>query len=214
VTGSEYTRGRFLAHFRDFPEQRVRVIHPGVWPGGSAEAEQDGYFLTVATVEPRKNHLGLLRALRAARASGFGLRWKVVGASGYSAEPIVAELRAEPGVEVLGWVPESDLQRLYRGARFAAYPSLAEGFGLPPLEAMARGLPVACSAGSAFDETVGDAALRIEPGDEGAWTEALLWLGSDAAGRDRLRARGLERAAQFDWRRTAAAYVAAYRDAF
>jgi glycosyltransferase involved in cell wall biosynthesis len=211
VTGSEYTRARFLARFPDFPAERVRTIHPGIWPADPVPDPRPGdYFLTVSTIEPRKNHLGVLRALRAARKRGFELRWKIAGALGYAAAPIVTELKGEPGVDVLGWIPDEELDDLYRGARFAVYPSFAEGFGLPPLEAMARGIPVACSAGSALDESVCEAALRVDPRDTAAWAEALVELQSDAG---HLRARGLERAASFTWERAAAAYVEAYGDA-
>ena len=211
VAGSGYTRRCFLARFPSLQE-RVRVIYPGVWPAAAGPA-LGGYFLTVSTIEPRKNHLGLLSAFRAARARGLELTWKVAGAPGYSAAPILAELGAEPGVETLGWVADEELERLYRGAHFAVYPSLAEGFGLPPLEAMARGVPVACSAGSGLDESVGEAALRVEARDEAAWADALLRLAGDEGERTRLSRLGLERAAAFGWPRAAAAYVEAYRDA-
>ncbi len=214
VAGSEYTRDRFLARFPSFPESRIRVIYPGIWPPRSAvEPAPGGYFLTVSTIEPRKNHLGLLRAFRAARAEGLELCWKIVGAPGYAAGPIVAELEAEPGVELLGWVPEPELERLYCGARFLAVPSLGEGFGLPPLEAMARGVPVISARGTSLDESVGEAALRVEPADERGWAQALLRLATDEEERARLVARGLEHVAAFGWRRAAAAYVEAYRAA-
>ena len=214
VAGSEYTRGRLLARFPTLPEDRVRVIYPGVWPPEPAGAPPaDGYFLTVSTIEPRKNHLGLLGAFRAARAHGLRLRWKVVGARGYSSEPIVAKLHADPDVDVVGWVPDAELERLWAGARFAVYPSLAEGFGIPPLEAMARGVPVACSRGSALDETVGAAAVRVDPADEQGWTDALLRLDADEEERGRLRQLGRSTAGGFDWQRAAAAYVDAYRAA-
>jgi glycosyltransferase involved in cell wall biosynthesis len=211
VAGSEYTRARLMAHF-PLDAGRVRVIYPGIEPGAEAPAA-GGYFVTVSTIEPRKNHLGLLRSYRAARARGLDLIWKVVGAPGYASAPIIERLRAEPGVDVVGWVDDAERDRLYRGAAFAVYPSLAEGFGIPPLEAMARGVPVACSRGSSFDETVADAALRVEPWDEAGWTEALLRLASDEGERDRLRELGYARALQFEWPRAAEAYVAAYHDA-
>jgi glycosyltransferase involved in cell wall biosynthesis len=171
------------------------------------------YFLTVSTIEPRKNHLGLLRALRRARREGLDLTWRIVGLPGYASEDIVAELQREPGVEVLGRVSEAERDRLFAGALFVATPSLAEGFGFPPLEAMTRGVPVVCSTGSALDETVGSAALRVDAADEEGWSAALLRLAHDPELRRRLRADGRERAKQFSWSRSAERYVAAYRRA-
>ena len=105
-------------------------------------------------------------------------------------------------------------ERLFAGAVFFAFPSHAEGFGFPPLEAMARGVPTICSTGSAMDETVGDAAIRIHPADIDGWTAALLRLASDDAERARLSDLGVERAARFSWPKAARDYVECYRAAF
>src|SRR5262249_24851538 len=152
------------------------------------------YFLTVSTIEPRKNHLGLLRAFRRARREGLDLTWCLVRLPGYGSEDIVAELQREPGVEVLGRVSEAERDRLLAGALFVATPSLAEGFGFPPLEAMTRGVPVVCSTGSALDETVGSAALRVDAADEEGWSAALLRLGGRPEPRPRRSAAAPERA--------------------
>ncbi len=214
VCDSEFTRRRLLTH-TSFPPGLVRVILPGIEPPPAQTSSSDAgtYFLTVATIEPRKNHLGLLRAYRAARARGLRLRWRVAGEAGYSSRKTLAALRGEEGVEVLGAVSPEALETLYRGASFVAAPSLGEGFGIPPLEAMARGVPVACSRGSGLDESAADAALRVDATDEEAWTEALLRLASDEPERRRLRDAGLERVRRFDWPTAAAAYAAVYREA-
>jgi glycosyltransferase involved in cell wall biosynthesis len=107
-------------------------------------------------------------------------------------------------VDVTGWVSAVELERSFRGATFLAAPSILEGFGFPPLEAMARGIPVACSAGGVWDETIGDAALRTPPTDVGGWTDALMTLASDAGLRSELTARGNPVAARMTWRETAA----------
>jgi glycosyltransferase involved in cell wall biosynthesis len=216
VCVSHYTRERFLAHYPQAESSHVVVIHPGIEPanpGEGAEPESDPYFLTVAMIEPRKNHLGLLQAFKLARAHGLELRWKVVGATGQCSDEIVEALSFEPGVDVLGHVPDDQLDRLYRGALFHALPSHAEGFGFPPLEAMARGIPTVCSTGSALDETIGEAALRIPPEDRGRWAEALQLLASDGEERARLRALGQRRAASLPLGQAARAYVSAYRKA-
>jgi glycosyltransferase involved in cell wall biosynthesis len=205
---------RFRPHAARFD---LRVIRPGprppsVEPDGRSPAERseqredaEKYFLTVGVIAPSKNHLTLLRAFRAARAAGLPLRWKVVGPPGHLSGPIVGALAAEPAVDVLGWVSQETLERCFRGAVFLAAPSTLEGFGFPPLEAMARGVPVACSRGGVWDETVGDAAARPEPHDVGAWTNTLLSLASDEQLRSDLRARGFAAAAAASWEKAAAA---------
>jgi alpha-1,3-rhamnosyl/mannosyltransferase len=216
VCVSHYTRERLLAHYPQAQGSHVVVIHPGIEPadpGEKAEGSAAPYFLTVAMIEPRKNHLGLLQAFKLARANGLEPRWKVVGAIGQCSDEIVEALTAEPGVDVLGHVPDDRLDHLYRGALFHALPSHAEGFGFPPLEAMARGIPAVCSTGSALDETVGDAALRVPPDDRERWAEALQLLASDAEERERLRGLGQRRVASLRLDEAARAYVSAYRKA-
>lgn len=217
VCDSELTRERLLAHHHEIAGPiRVEVVRPGVAPPPPrpevAEPERP-FFLTVATIEPRKNHLGLLRAFRQARADGLDLDWKVVGADGHCAPTIRPALEETDGVHVLGAVDDAELERLYATATFLAAPSLLEGFGYPPLEAMARGVPVIASAGGVFDETLGDAALRVDPLDSGGWAAALRGLSDDERHRADLVRRGREQARRFPWARTAEALMAIHRDA-
>jgi glycosyltransferase involved in cell wall biosynthesis len=235
VCVSEHTRERLRVHHpAAFSRCPVVVINPGLeWPvaqpargvdggatGGGDSADtggvgpSDGYFLTVSAIEPRKNHLGLLAAFRGARQAGLKLRWKVVGRPQYAAGEALAALRAGEGVDLVGRVSEPELERLYREARFVATPSFAEGFGYPPLEAMARGVPVVCSTGSALDETVGDAAIRVSPRDEQGWIDALRALEGDGELRARLIAAGLENARRFTWEKSAAAHLELFADVF
>lgn len=217
VCVSDHTRERLRAHRPEsFSGCPVEVIHPGIErpepapASAHAEPSDEPYFLTVSAIEPRKNHLGLLRAFSAARAAGLGLRWKVVGSIQYGGDPILEALRAAHGVDVLGRVDQFQLERLFAHACFVATPSFAEGFGFPPLEAMARGVPVACATGSALDETVGETALRIDPTDEPRWTQALLSLASDAALREGLIASGRENVRRFSWPAAARAHLALF----
>jgi glycosyltransferase involved in cell wall biosynthesis len=170
------------------------------------------YFLTVGAIDPRKNHLGLLRGFRLARDQGLSLRWKVVGGPRYHGASILRRLHDQPGVELLGAVDDVALEALYRNARFVASPSHVEGFGYPPLEAMTRRIPAICATGSAFDETVGDAALRAPAEDAQAWADALLRLSEDDGEHARLRADGWRRASEFTWERSAARCVAVYEE--
>src|SRR5262249_4003175 len=215
VCVSEWTKEQLLESRPSVDPDIVVAAPSGIGASdvtSGAEVERP-YFLTVSTIEPRKNHLGLLRAFRRARREGLDLTWCIVGLPGYGSEDIVAELQREPGVEVLGRVSEAEPDRLFAGRLSAATPSLAEGFGFPPLEAMTRGVPVVCSTGSALDETVGSAALRVDAADEEGWSAALLRLADDPELRRRLSADGRERAKQFSWSRSAERYVAAYRRA-
>jgi glycosyltransferase involved in cell wall biosynthesis len=108
---------------------------------------------------------------------------------------------------MLGFTPEQDLPALYRQAALLAYPSLYEGFGLPPLEAMACGTPVVASSTSSVPEAVGDAGILIDPNDTQALADALHLVLSDPGLRANLRSRGLARAAEFSWTRTAAEWL-------
>jgi glycosyltransferase involved in cell wall biosynthesis len=116
-------------------------------------------------------------------------------------------------VRFLGWVSGEELESLYASATCFVLPSLIEGFGLPVLEAMARGIPVACSDRPALPEVVGDAAVLFDPTNQRAVTDAVRRLVTDAELRQTLSARGLERARQFTWRRTAEETLASYRRA-
>lgn len=212
VCVSEYTRLRLLEAAPNLDPGRVHVVHPGVEPEDApqVDAERD-FFLTVSTIEPRKNHLTLLAAFQLARKRGLRLRWKVVGAPLYGGGKVEAALRAAPGVDFAGLVSDGERERLYRAAAFVALPSHAEGFGFTPLEAMARGVPTVCSSGSALDETAGDAALRVDPGDVDGWAGALLRMEEDRDLRTRLRDRGAAQIRQFDPLRSARSYVEIYR---
>jgi glycosyltransferase involved in cell wall biosynthesis len=214
VCVSEHTRERLRVHHPQvFDRCPVEVIYPGIeapaeCPDGKPEA---AYFLTVSGLAVRKNHLGLLSAFAAARRQGLDLRWKVAGPTGDPNRPVAVRLRATEGVDVLGRVSDQRLEQLYRGAQFVATPSFAEGFGFPPLEAMIRGVPVISSTGSALDETVGSAGLRVAPTDGWGWTEALLRLASDRGLRDRLRQAGLDNVKRFSWATAARRHLELFR---
>jgi glycosyltransferase involved in cell wall biosynthesis len=121
------------------------------------------------------------------------------------------QLGVSERVRFLGIVDDKDLPALYSGALAFVFPSLYEGFGLPALEAMACGAPVACSNASSLPEVVGDAALLFDPSDVRALTEAMQRLIEDAALRQRLSERGLRRAGTFSWQRNASATLSIYR---
>jgi glycosyltransferase involved in cell wall biosynthesis len=216
VTVSEWSMER-LCEVARLPAGTVRrVISPGVEPlerpPSPAEAPGEPYFLTVSAIEPRKNHLGLLDAFTRARAEGLRLRWKVVGRPLYRGEEIAERLRAAPGVDLLGSLSQDELERAFAAAEFVATPSWEEGFGYPPLEAMLRGVPALCSTGSALDESVGDAALRVDPADADAWAHALLRMQDDGELRAALMSRARERLTRFAPAATARAHVELFHE--
>ena len=166
------------------------------------------YVLYVSRLEhPAKNHVRLLRAFdRFVERTGSDATLVLVGPDWTRAEEIHEAARRVRHPERIvrpGFVDEADLPDLYREADAFVFPSLCEGFGLPILEAMACGVPVACSNVSSMPEVAGDAAHLFDPEDEDAIADAIERLVTDAEARRDLRARGLERAALFSWARTA-----------
>jgi glycosyltransferase involved in cell wall biosynthesis len=209
---SEYTRSRLFAHVPSTRDLDVRVIYPGIEEPAAADpwTPTEPYFLTLSEINPRKNLLTLLRAFQLARSRGLKLRWKLAGPPGFRSKSLVEALRSVEGVDVLGHVSEGMREALYRNATFMAFPSHAEGFGLPPLEAMARRVPIICSLGTAMDETLGEAALRAAPEDMAAWTDGLLRLAAEDGLRKELVEAGLQQVKRFSVQNMAAAHAQVY----
>ena len=225
IAVSEVTRAEILARYR-LPAARVTVVPEAAAaefapPAPAALAAARAryglarpYVLFVGFLEPKKN-LGTLHeaVARLRRQGAWGAtELLVVGAPGWGADPAprVHALGLDDTVRFLGPVPDADLPALYGGALAFAFPSLWEGFGLPVLEAMAAGAPVVASNRGALPEVTGGAALLAAPTPE-PFAEALGQLLADAALRERLRAAGQARAADFSWERAARETLAIYR---
>jgi alpha-1,3-rhamnosyl/mannosyltransferase len=164
------------------------------------------YLLALGTLQPRKNLLTLLRAVRLLLDDGCDPGLVVlVGATGWGStlEAEVERLGLTPRVRILGYLPNEALPAIYSGARAFAFPSLYEGFGLPVLEAMACGTPVVASNCSSLPEVVGEAGLLADPRRPAAFAGALRRLLAEPDLAARLREAGLARAAEFTWERCA-----------
>jgi glycosyltransferase involved in cell wall biosynthesis/uncharacterized membrane protein len=172
-----------------------------------------GYILFVGSAEKRKNLDRLLRAYARLRAFDDMPPLAIAGPArlaSTSLMKVIQDLELAGHVIVIGYIPDADLPALYSGASLFVFPSLYEGFGLPPLEAMACGVPVVCSNAASLPEVVGDAALTVDPCD----VEALAWamhrvLADPELAAD-LRVRGLARSGMFTWERTTQETVAVY----
>jgi glycosyltransferase involved in cell wall biosynthesis len=171
------------------------------------------FILFLGTLEPRKNLPRLLEAYALLRRRGRAPLLVVAGARGWRHSGIDERLRhlgLEGAVRFLDYVPPSELPLCYNAAGVFVYPSLYEGFGLPPLEALACGTPVVASNTSSLPETLDDVALLVDPHEPAALAEAIDTLLADEPLRARLRAAGFARAQQFSWRAMAERTVDVY----
>ncbi|NDY55454.1 glycosyltransferase family 4 protein [Desulfovibrio sulfodismutans] len=228
LTCSQYCRREIIERY-GVPEHRVAAIplaaggefRPARNETDRAEASavaakyglRGRYVLFVGRLEPRKNIPALVRAFQALGPHGGG---ELTLAAAGMADPLFATrdarelVRGDRRVSLLGRVAPEDLPHLYRGAELFAFPSHAEGFGLPPLEAMASGVPVVCSDTTALPEVVGDAGLLVSPNDEAGLARAMQRILTDGELRASLIARGLAQSGRFSWDATARATCAAY----
>jgi glycosyltransferase involved in cell wall biosynthesis len=178
----------------------ARVRELGVGPN---------FIVSVGTIEPRKGFDTLADAMQLVRRRIPDLELAVVGPAGWLEVPGLDQ----PGVHRLGTVDERSLDALYRRARACAVASRYEGFGLPALEAMARGCPVVASNTTSLPEVVGTAGTLVPPGDVDLWAHALLEVVRDEELRAEMARRGIARAETFTWRGSAHAHAAAYQAA-
>ena len=194
-----------------FPRERIHVAYPGVddhfTPVGPRLDTGRPYILGVSTLEPRKNVETLVKAFALVRERRPEVTLAVVGPSVNWAQAFA--VRGE-GIRALGYVPDEELARLYRGASVFVYPSRFEGFGMPVVEAMASGTPVVASSHPSLDEAAGHAALRADPSSSEAFAEAIEKALDDG---DRLRALGIEHARRFTWSACGEALLRGYATA-
>ena len=227
ITDSDHARREIVEMF-GIDDQRIAVTPLGYPPAMDdppdpvrvAAVRQryglpDSYILYVGTIQPRKNLDMLIEAYARLRGEGRTTqKLVIVGRKGWLYEALFARITAlglEGDVIFTGFVPDEELPHLYDGACLFVYLSLFEGFGLPPLEAMSRGVPVVTSNTTSLPEVVGDAGITVAPRSLDEVVEGMRRVLCDAALADRLRQAGRVRAQQFSWERTAEKTLALYR---
>ncbi|MEO8083027.1 MAG: glycosyltransferase family 1 protein [Ardenticatenales bacterium] len=230
IAVSDHT-ARELAAFTNVDPARIRVVPNAVDPrfrpadadaaaGDAATLARLGlaapYLLFVSTIEPRKNIAPLLDAFGALARTRPSLTLVLAGADGWQSESVYAHARdlgLGPRIRFLGWVPDDDLVALYRTADCLVHPAVDEGFGLPPVEAMACGTPAIVSAAGSLPEVTGDAAIHVSPADAGAWAGAIGRVLDDHVLARCMSGAGRARAEAFTLERMARATLAVYREA-
>jgi glycosyltransferase involved in cell wall biosynthesis len=226
IAVSNSTRNDLIS-LLDVPPEKVSTVLEAAGPGFVPGDDPDGdwtlvsrlgirsrYVLSVGTLEPRKNYVRLLEAYSLLRARGRTELLVIAGTRGWMYEPIfrrIRELRLGDHV-ILVTPSDPELVALYRRAEVFVYPSVYEGFGMPALEAIACGAPVACSDVSALPEVVGDAAVTFDPFLPEAIADALERILLDSALRAELSRRGPRQASKFSWSRAAAQTLRIYQD--
>lgn len=202
------------------PPDKVTVTHLGcdhvaraLPPGGFPKPSQP-YVLTVSRVDARKNHLRMLQAFERLVSEGLPHHWIVAGPPGFGVEDFETALARSPARERVVWkrfVSDDELPRLYGQADLFLFASLNEGFGLPPLEAMACGAPVVSSAVTSMPEVLGDAAFLVEPTDVERIFEAARRILTEPDLAEELALRGKRRAREFTWKECARRTLLAYQ---
>ncbi len=228
VAAVSQTTGQALIDHLKTPREKITVIPNGV--GAYFRRITDPVILGatrhkyglkhplvlgVGTLEPRKNHIGLVKAFaQAQKKKGGPAMLALAGGKGWLYEEtrqVVSELKLENKVRFLGRVSDLELITLYSLADVFAFPSFSEGFGIPPLEAMACGAPVITSNTSSLPEVTGDAALLVDPHDVKAMGHAITRLLEDEQLREELRQKGYQRARQYTWSAPASKMLSVYQ---
>ncbi|QLH81266.1 glycosyltransferase family 4 protein [Halosimplex pelagicum] len=222
VTVSDNTKEDILYHY-DIKRSKVMTIPNGISKKFKRkEAEklegtkekyglQDKFVLNVGAISPRKNTRRLATAWENSEVSEeYSL--VIAGGTGDRGEEIKEEIKGPSNISLVGYVPEDDLVNLYNLADLFVFPSLFEGFGFPPLEAMACGTPVIASNTSSLPEVVGDAGINVNPKDTIELSESINRVLKNEELKNKLMTKGIDRAAEFSWKQTAKSILTCYKD--
>jgi glycosyltransferase involved in cell wall biosynthesis len=225
ITDSQASK-RDIIRYLAVPEEKVHVIYlackRGLFPMPREKAAsvvaryrlEPGYLLMVGSLDKRRNLPRLLEAYGQLCRQGEHRRLVIVGKHRQGRDrraEMLAKFGLQGKVHFLGYVSPDDINALYSAADLFVFPSLYEGFGLPPLEAMTCGTPVVCANNTSLPEVVGDAAVLVNPYNVDALAECIQCVLADTTLQADLRARGLKRAAEFSWGQTAQQTLGVYR---
>ena len=228
VAISESSKQDYLTLFPYFPEDRIRVIYPcsrfadanakGVQPKSLDKLDAKGFWLSVGTIEPRKNQLFLARAYSCYLAAG-GERMPLVfaGGNGWLMEDFkqeLAKLGILDDIVFTGYVSDDELIWLYRNCYANLYPSLFEGFGLPVLEGMQYGAATITTHNTSLPEVAGGAAKLLSANDRDAWTQTMLSLAASPAEIELMQLASREQAKRFCWSQSAEQLISLYFEAY
>ncbi|AKM82182.1 TPA: glycosyltransferase family 1 protein [Candidatus Berkelbacteria bacterium] len=229
IVDSEHTKKDIVEYLNIAPE-KIRVMYWAVShdfrPIFDLQQVEDvkkkyntgeKYFIHVGTLEPRKNLPFLVRVYASAVKEGIKENLVIVGKKGWYYDDLfslVGKLELSSKVIFTGYAEDKDIPALYSGATALTFPSLYEGFGFPPLEAMACGTPVISSNTSSLPEVVGEAGMLLPPHGSKGWTDAMVKLSSDVNLCKELSEKGLEQASKFSWEETAKKTVEVYKEVF
>ncbi len=226
IAVSNHTKQDLVKHY-GVPEDNIQVIYEAAGNEFRPLPQKEKisiikryklnfpYILYVGTLEPRKNIPTLIKAFEIVKKTNMDKKLVITGKMGWKCDSIfeyVAAKGLQKDIIFTGYVPNADLPGLYNNADLLIYPSQYEGFGLPPLEAMACGCPVITSNTSSLPEVVGDAGVQIDPSSPHSLADAVLWLLNDDSIRKEFAKKGLEQSRQFSWRKCAEETMQVFRD--
>jgi glycosyltransferase involved in cell wall biosynthesis len=215
IADSHSTR-RDIVEFFNVDEKKIKVVHLGVESRFRPISSVEDYrtknnlpskmILNIGTLEPRKNMVALIRAFKRLQERGFkDYVLAIAGERGWLYKKIFKEVSSsgmEQSIRILGVIRDEELPLLYNCADLFVYPSLYEGFGLPPLEAMACGVPIITSNTSSLPEVVGNAGIMVDPNDIESLSEEMYKVLNDKELKHRMSRDGLKRSKMFTWEKT------------
>jgi glycosyltransferase involved in cell wall biosynthesis len=225
IADSHSTR-RDIIEFFKVDEKKIKVIHLGVESRFRPISNVEGYrtrnnlptkmILNIGTLEPRKNVVTLIRAFKRLQGRGFKNYVLIIaGEKGWLYKKIFEEIKSsgmERSIRLLGVVRDEELPLLYNCADLFVYPSLYEGFGLPPLEAMACGVPIITSNTSSLPEVVGNAGIMVDPNDIESLSDEMYRVLEDKELKHRMSRDGLKRSKMFTWEKTVNDVIKVYNE--